>query len=91
MTVEIGNTDAEGPPDPGRCAQPAEEEAPALLITMATLTGAARVALGPDLPPLYTDDEDLAAGVAAGRARRSALANAAWAPYVSCSRARSRM
>ena len=36
----------------------ADEEAPDWLITLATLTGAARVALGPDLPPLYTDDED---------------------------------
>jgi len=36
------------------------EEAPDLLIDMATLTGAARVALGPDLPPFYTDDEQLA-------------------------------
>ena len=43
----------------------ADEEAPDLLIDLATLTGAARVALGPDLPPFYTDDESLAAAIAA--------------------------
>jgi len=41
------------------------EEKPDLLIDYATLTGAARVALGPDLPPFYTDDETLAAEIAA--------------------------
>jgi leucyl aminopeptidase len=39
----------------------AEEQEPDLLIDMATLTGAARVALGPDLPPFFSDDESLAA------------------------------
>ncbi|MGB6345906.1 MAG: leucyl aminopeptidase family protein, partial [Methyloceanibacter sp.] len=43
----------------------ADEEAPDYLITIATLTGAARVALGPDLPPLFSDDEDFAAGLIA--------------------------
>ena len=38
----------------------ADEDAPDLMIDMATLTGAARVALGPDLPPFFTDDNDLA-------------------------------
>ena len=42
----------------------ADEEAPDLLVDMATLTGAARVALGPDLPPYYTDDDALAANIA---------------------------
>jgi leucyl aminopeptidase len=42
----------------------ADEESPELLIDMGTLTGAARVALGPDLPPFYTEDEALAAAVA---------------------------
>jgi leucyl aminopeptidase len=42
----------------------ADEEAPELIVDMATLTGAARVALGPDLPPFYTEDEALAAEVA---------------------------
>ena len=50
---------------------------------MATLTGAARVALGPDLPPFYTDDEALAAGTGRGIAggRGSAVAHAALEPY----------
>ena len=43
----------------------ADEEAPDLLIDLATLTGAARVALGPEIPPFYTDDEALAAEIAA--------------------------
>jgi leucyl aminopeptidase len=42
----------------------ADEEAPDLLVDMATLTGAARAALGPDLPPFYTDDEALAVELA---------------------------
>ncbi len=61
MTVEIGNTDAEGRLVLADALALADEEAPDLLITMATLTGAARVALGPDLPALYTDDGDYAA------------------------------
>jgi leucyl aminopeptidase len=60
MTVEIGNTDAEGRLVLADAISYACEEAPDYLITLATLTGAARVALGPDLPPLYTDDEDMA-------------------------------
>ncbi len=69
MTVEIGNTDAEGRLVLADAISLADEEAPDYLVTIATLTGAARVALGPDLPPLYSDDEDLAAGlIAAGQA-----------------------
>jgi leucyl aminopeptidase len=60
MTVEIGNTDAEGRLVLADAISYADEEAPDYLITVATLTGAARVALGPDLPPLYADDEDFA-------------------------------
>jgi leucyl aminopeptidase len=60
MTVEIGNTDAEGRLVLADAISLADEEAPDYLFTIATLTGAARVALGPDLPPLYTDDEELA-------------------------------
>jgi leucyl aminopeptidase len=60
LTVEIGNTDAEGRLVLGDALALADEEAPDLLIDMATLTGAARVALGPDLPPFYTGDEKLA-------------------------------
>ncbi len=60
ITVEIGNTDAEGRLVLGDALALADEEAPDLLIDMATLTGAARVALGPDLPPFYTDDDGFA-------------------------------
>ena len=68
ITVEIGNTDAEGRLVLGDALALADEEQPDLLIDMATLTGAARVALGPDLPPFYTDDEALAEAIAkAGR------------------------
>lgn len=64
LTVEIGNTDAEGRLVLCEALALADEEAPDLLIDMATLTGAARVALGPDLPPFYTDDDTLAAELA---------------------------
>lgn len=60
LSVEIGNTDAEGRLILGDALALADEEAPALLIDYATLTGAARVALGPDLPPAYTHDDELA-------------------------------
>jgi leucyl aminopeptidase len=60
LTVEIGNTDAEGRLILADALSLADEETPALLLDFATLTGAARVALGPDLPPFYTDDEALA-------------------------------
>lgn len=63
-TVEIGNTDAEGRLVLADALALADEEAPDLLIDLATLTGAARVALGPDLPPFYTDDDLLAAEIA---------------------------
>jgi len=64
ITVEIGNTDAEGRLILADALALADEEKPDLLIDMGTLTGAARVALGPDLPPFYTDDERLALDVA---------------------------
>jgi leucyl aminopeptidase len=64
LTVEIGNTDAEGRLILADALALADEEAPALMFDFATLTGAARVALGPDLPPFYTDDEALAADIA---------------------------
>ncbi len=64
ITVEIANTDAEGRLVLADALALACEEEPDLLIDMATLTGAARVALGPDLPAFYTDDEDLAAELA---------------------------
>ncbi|WP_173934827.1 leucyl aminopeptidase family protein [Chelativorans sp. Marseille-P2723] len=65
LTVEIGNTDAEGRLVLADALSLADEEAPELLVDMATLTGAARVALGPDLPPFYTNDDLLAADLAA--------------------------
>ncbi len=61
LAVEVGNTDAEGRLVLADALALADEEAPELLLDMGTLTGAARVALGPDLPPFYTDDEVLAA------------------------------
>jgi leucyl aminopeptidase len=61
LTVEIGNTDAEGRLVLADALAFADEESPDLLIDIATLTGAARVALGPDLVPFYTDDDALAA------------------------------
>jgi len=64
LTVEIGNTDAEGRLILADALSFAAEERPDLLLDFATLTGAARVALGPDLPPFYTDDEALAAEIA---------------------------
>jgi leucyl aminopeptidase len=64
-TVEIGNTDAEGRLVLADALTYAGEERPDLVVSFATLTGAARVALGPDLPPLYTDDEGLAADIVA--------------------------
>jgi len=63
-TVEIGNTDAEGRLVLADALAFADEEKPELLIDLGTLTGAARVALGPELPPFYTNDEDLALDVA---------------------------
>jgi leucyl aminopeptidase len=65
LTVEIGNTDAEGRLVLADALALADEEKPDLLIDLGTLTGAARVALGPDLPPFYTNDETLALDVAA--------------------------
>ena len=60
LTVEIGNTDAEGRLVLADALALADEEAPELLIDFSTLTGAARVALGPDLPALFTRSDALA-------------------------------
>jgi leucyl aminopeptidase len=60
LTVEIGNTDAEGRLVLADALTEADSESPELLIDMATLTGAARVATGFELPPYFTDDEMLA-------------------------------
>jgi leucyl aminopeptidase len=64
ITVEIGNTDAEGRLVLADALALADEEAPELIVDMATLTGAARVALGPELPPFFTHDDLLAADLA---------------------------
>jgi leucyl aminopeptidase len=64
LTVEVGNTDAEGRLILADALTRAEELSPALTIDLATLTGAARVALGPDIVPFYTEDDALAADLA---------------------------
>jgi leucyl aminopeptidase len=65
LSIEVGNTDAEGRLILADALTRAAELGPALTIDMATLTGAARVALGPQVIPFYTDDDDLAADLAA--------------------------
>ncbi len=69
LTVEINNTDAEGRLVLADALTLADEDAPDLVISMATLTGAARVAVGPDISPFFTDDEVHAAAIAAAAAR----------------------
>ncbi|MBL8558982.1 MAG: leucyl aminopeptidase family protein [Hyphomonadaceae bacterium] len=64
LKVEVDNTDAEGRLILSDALTLACEGAPDLLLDFATLTGAARVALGPDITPFYTDDEALAADLA---------------------------
>lgn len=85
LTVEIGNTDAEGRLILADALALADEEEPEILIDMATLTGAARVALGPDLPPFYTDDEAFAAELAehATAVRDPLWRLPLWRPYES--------
>ncbi len=65
LTVEIGNTDAEGRLVLADLLAEGDRERPALMIDCATLTGAARVALGPDLPALFTPDDGLASDLLA--------------------------
>lgn len=83
LTVEIGNTDAEGRLILADALALADEESPELLLDMATLTGAARVALGPELPPLYSADTALVAALtSAGLATDDPLWHMPlWAPY----------
>ncbi|CAM8660976.1 leucyl aminopeptidase family protein [Sphingobium sp.] len=64
LSVEIGNTDAEGRLVLGDALTRAGEEKPELIVDFATLTGAARVAVGPDLPALFANDDALAADMA---------------------------
>ncbi|TKW65293.1 MAG: leucyl aminopeptidase family protein [Paracoccus denitrificans] len=83
LTVEVNNTDAEGRLVLADAMAYAAEDKPDWLITMATLTGAARVALGPDLPPFYCDDDDAAAAIfQAGRTNWDPLWRMPfWDPY----------
>ena len=83
LTVEIGNTDAEGRLILADALALADEEKPELLIDIGTLTGAARVALGPELPPYYTQDEALAAELesCAASERDPVWRMPLWPPY----------
>ncbi len=83
LTVEINNTDAEGRLVLADALALADEEGPDLLISVATLTGAARVALGPDIPPFFTDDTQLANALAdaADRAADPLWRLPFWKPY----------
>jgi len=83
LTVEIGNTDAEGRLILADALTLADEEKPELIVDMATLTGAARIALGPELPPVYATRDALAAElVAAGLEWDDPLWHMPlWAPY----------
>ena len=83
LTVEIGNTDAEGRLILADALAEACAEKPALLIDLATLTGAARVALGPDLPALFVNDETLAAELLEHSEREAdpMWRMPLWAPY----------
>ena len=75
LTVEINNTDAEGRLVLADALALAAEEEPDLLISMATLTGAARVAVGSDLAPYFTDDDDVSAALMTAGAR---MADPVW-------------
>jgi leucyl aminopeptidase len=83
LSVEIGNTDAEGRLVLADAMTYGAEAAPQLMITLATLTGAARVALGPELPPFYCDDEPFAARLLAAAAQTSdpVWRMPLWKPY----------
>ena len=69
LTVEINNTDAEGRLVLADALTLSDEDEPDLVISMATLTGAARVAVGPDLSPFYTDSDDHAAALSTAAAK----------------------
>jgi leucyl aminopeptidase len=84
VSVEIDNTDAEGRIVLCDALACAAEDSPALLLDFATLTGAARVALGPELPALYSNDESVAADwLSAGARTRDPLWRMPlWRPYL---------
>ena len=83
ITVEIGNTDAEGRLVLADALTLADDDKPVLVADFATLTGAARVALGPDVPPFFTDDDALAAELmsAAGAENDPVWRLPLWRPY----------
>ncbi len=83
LSIEVGNTDAEGRLILADALTRAGELNPDLTLDLATLTGAARVALGPQVIPFYTDDDDLAAALAAGSiaAGDPIWRMPLWAPY----------
>jgi leucyl aminopeptidase len=84
VSVEVDNTDAEGRLVLGDALTYAGEQSPDLLLDFATLTGAARIALGPDLPALYANDDALADDwLAAGmRVRDPLWRMPLWRPYL---------
>ena len=84
LSIEIDNTDAEGRLVLCDALTYAAEQSPALLLDFATLTGAARIALGPELPALYCNDEALAADylAAAARTRDPLWRMPLWQPYM---------
>lgn len=83
LTVEVNNTDAEGRLVLADALALADEDTPDLIISMATLTGAARVAVGPDLSPFYATDPDDATAIRTGAARAAdpVWEMPLWAPY----------
>ena len=83
ISIEIGNTDAEGRLVLADALALADEEKPDLLVDLATLTGAARVALGPGISPFFTDDEKLATDLARHGAEQAdpLWRMPLWAPY----------
>lgn len=83
LTVEVNNTDAEGRLVLADALALGAEETPDLMISLATLTGAARVALGPDMPPFYTDDDALARelAIAASQVGDPLWRMPFWEPY----------
>ncbi|MUV13476.1 leucyl aminopeptidase family protein [Noviluteimonas gilva] len=84
VSVEIDNTDAEGRVVLCDALARGAEDKPALLVDFATLTGAARIALGPDLPALYSNDESVAADwlEASGEQRDPVWRMPLWRPYL---------
>jgi leucyl aminopeptidase len=84
LSVEIDNTDAEGRLVLADALTKAIQDKPELIIDFATLTGAARVALGPDLPAMFSNDESVASAMlAASQAASDPLWRMPlWAPYM---------